>query len=101
MAIPSFVFHGLKLVGPEKFRDRAFAENYWFLFKLLLLKELKVRYKGTILGYLWAVANPLLFGLVFFFAFGIIMRIEVENYASFLLTGLLFVWVVSLTECGL
>jgi|TARA_Y100000294_G_C8529509_1_gene326331 lipopolysaccharide transport system permease protein len=81
-----YVFH-------EKIRDTEYFENYFFLFSLLLSKELKVRYKSTALGYLWALANPLLFVLVYYFAFRIIMRIGVEDYASFLLTGL-FPWLL-------
>jgi len=58
---------------------------------VLLVKELKVRYKNTILGYAWSILNPLLFALVLFFVFKVIIRIQVENYLLFLVTGL-FPW---------
>ncbi len=58
---------------------------------VLLSKELKVRYKSSFLGYLWAVANPFAFACVYYIAFKIIMRIEMENYAIFLLSGM-FPW---------
>lgn len=61
------------------------------LLYLLVVKELRVRYKGSFLGYVWALANPLAFTLVYYVAFQIIVRVQVENYALFLVTGL-FPW---------
>jgi len=57
----------------------------------LTKKELKVRYKSSILGYLWSILNPLSLALVFFFAFKLVMRIQVQDYALFLISGL-FAW---------
>jgi lipopolysaccharide transport system permease protein len=62
------------------------------LLYLLVLKELKVRYKSSVLGYLWALANPFAFAFVYWFAFKFIMRVDVENYSLFLITGL-FPWI--------
>ena len=61
------------------------------LLYLLVLKELKVRYKRSVLGYLWAVANPFVFALVYWVAFKFIMRVQMENYIVFVLTGM-FPW---------
>ena len=58
---------------------------------VLLQKDLKVRYKSSILGYLWSVAHPLAFAIVFYAAFKVIVKIPVENYALFLICGL-FPW---------
>lgn len=65
----------------------------------LVSRELKARYRGTVLGFLWSFANPLLLLVVYSFVFGAILpqssgRIEdVElqgiNYSIFLFTGLL------------
>lgn len=65
--------------------------NYRDLIIVLTQKELKVRYKNNILGYLWSIANPLAFAFVFFIAFKVIMRIPMEDYALFLIAGL-FPW---------
>lgn len=62
------------------------------LLYLLVRKELKVRYKNSILGYLWALANPMAFALVYYVAFKLIMRVQMPNYSVFLLTGM-FPWV--------
>jgi len=58
---------------------------------VLLGKELKVRYKNTVLGYAWSIAYPLAFALVFYFAFKVVARIPIENYALFVVMGL-FPW---------
>jgi lipopolysaccharide transport system permease protein len=62
------------------------------LLYLLVRKELKIRYKSRFLGYLWALANPLAFSLVYWIAFKFIMRVEMENYSLYLICGM-FPWV--------
>jgi lipopolysaccharide transport system permease protein len=59
---------------------------------LLVLKDLKIRYKSSVLGYVWALANPFAFAFVYWLAFKFIMRVQVENYALYLITGI-FPWV--------
>ena len=61
------------------------------LIYLLVSRDLKVRYKNSFFGYIWAIANPLAFAVIYYFAFKVILRIEVENYSSYLLIGL-FPW---------
>jgi lipopolysaccharide transport system permease protein len=58
----------------------------------LTLKEFKLRYKNSFIGYLWAILNPLAFASVYFFAFQMVMKFDIENYSLILLTGL-FPWV--------
>jgi lipopolysaccharide transport system permease protein len=62
------------------------------LLYLLVIKELKVRYKSRFLGYLWALANPIGFAFVYWLAFKFIMRMDMPNYSLFLITGI-FPWV--------
>jgi len=50
-------------------------------------KEIKTRYKHSILGFLWVVINPLLQMLIIGFVFSIFIKIP--NYFLFLLTGFL------------
>lgn len=61
------------------------------LIYILTKKEIKTRYKNNALGYLWSLANPLAYALIFYFAFKIIFRFDIENYALFLICGL-FPW---------
>ena len=69
-----------------------FPKSYFELLYFLVLKELKVRYNYNFFGYLWALGNPIAFALIYYFAFKIILRIEMENYSVFLLTGM-FPWI--------
>ena len=63
---------------------------------VLVTKELRVRYKSSLLGYFWALANPFAFALVYYVAFKFIMRVNIDNYAVFLLSALFpWVWVSS------
>lgn len=69
------------------FRHRA-------LLATLTARELKARYRGSVLGFLWSLANPLLLLGVYSVVFGLILaqRAEVSPYALFLVTGL-FPWI--------
>ncbi|MBI5571874.1 MAG: ABC transporter permease [Desulfomonile tiedjei] len=64
---------------------------YWDLTVVLTKKEIKIRYKSSVLGYLWSVVNPLSFALVCYLAFQIVFRIGIANYPLFLICGL-FPW---------
>jgi lipopolysaccharide transport system permease protein len=66
-------------------------QHYLDLITILTQKEMKVRYKSTFFGYIWSIAHPLAFAFVFFMAFKVIMRIQMEGYAVFLIAGL-FPW---------
>ncbi|WP_213991142.1 ABC transporter permease [Sodalis sp. dw_96] len=65
-------------------------------------KELKVRYKSSFFGYLWSIANPLLFAMIYYFIFKLIMRVQIPNYTIFLITGLFpWQWFASATTTSL
>ncbi|RUM58120.1 MAG: ABC transporter permease [Marinomonas sp.] len=57
----------------------------------LIKKDFKVKYKSTLLGYLWSLGTPLIMALIFDIAFRHVMRIDMENYSVFLISGL-FAW---------
>ena len=57
--------------------------NLGYLFDLLVVitnKDLKVRYKSSVFGYLWSIANPLLFAMIYYFIFKLIMRVQIPLY---------------------
>jgi lipopolysaccharide transport system permease protein len=58
---------------------------------VLTAKEIKLRYKSSWLGYVWSIANPLAFAILYFLAFRIFMRVEIPQYTLFLIAGL-FPW---------
>jgi len=70
----------------ELFRD---TYRYRELIWALAQKELRVRYKRSVLGFLWALLNPALMMLVLTLVFGTLMRFSIDHYAVFLLSMLL------------
>lgn len=64
-------------------------EHLWDLVVILTQKEMKSRYKNSALGYVWSVANPLMFAIIYYVVFGQIMKVPIEHYAVFLMAGLL------------
>ena len=63
--------------------------RYRELIWALALKELKVRYKRSFLGFLWALLNPALMMVVLTIVFSNFMRLAIPHYAIFLLSVLL------------
>lgn len=55
----------------------------------LVATELKVKYRGSALGFLWSLLNPLALILIYSVAFRYIVRIQIDRYAVFLIAGLL------------
>jgi ABC-type polysaccharide/polyol phosphate export permease len=53
----------------------------------LMLRDLKVRYKGTALGFLWSFLNPLFQVLVITVVFKYVMKLKVPNFSAFVLTA--------------
>ncbi len=54
----------------------------------LVRRDLKGRYKGSALGFLWTFLNPLLQLLIYTFVFSIVMRNDVKDYYLFLFVAL-------------
>jgi len=63
--------------------------RYRELIWALALKELKIRYKRSVLGFMWALLNPAFMMLVLTLVFSKIMRFNIPHYAIFLLSVLL------------
>jgi lipopolysaccharide transport system permease protein len=63
--------------------------SYRELIRNLVLRDLRVRYKGSALGYLWTQIAPLLMMLVFWFVFSFIQPNGVAMFPIFLIVGLL------------
>src|SRR6266581_4917482 len=57
----------------------------------LFRRDLQAKYRGSALGVLWTVANPVMLMGVYYLVFGVVWRSPFasgDNYALFLLTGL-------------
>jgi lipopolysaccharide transport system permease protein len=62
---------------------------YRELVRNLVLKDLKLKYRGSALGFIWSLVNPLLMLAVYSLAFTYIMKISREGFVYFLLLGIL------------
>lgn len=72
----------------------AFSQSFQRRIDLILLltqKEFALKYKRTFLGIFWSILNPILLAIVFFAAFKVFMRFQIDNYTFFLLSAL-FPW---------
>jgi lipopolysaccharide transport system permease protein len=63
--------------------------HYRYLLQNLVLRDLKVRYKNSVLGILWSLLNPLLMMAVFTVLFTKLMPSEIRQFYLFVLVALL------------
>ncbi len=61
------------------------------LLRELVTRDMKLRYKGSVMGIAWSLLNPLAQLFVFGFVFRFVLPLNIPNYTSFLFSGLL-VW---------
>ncbi len=67
--------------------------------RLLVFRDLQIRYAGTWLGYLWSLLDPLFMSLIYWLVFTVILGargVGEQPYLLFLLAGILpWVWLAS------
>ena len=63
--------------------------SYRELVKNLVLRDLKLKYRGSVLGFMWSLLNPVAMIGVYTIAFTFILRTSVEGFVFFLLLGVL------------
>lgn len=65
--------------------------HYKELFYFFTWRDIKIKYKQTILGFLWAILQPLLMMVIFTFFFGRALNVPSQNlpYPVFVFSGLL------------
>jgi ABC-type polysaccharide/polyol phosphate export permease len=64
--------------------------RYRDLFANLFRRDFQARYKGSALGVLWSLANPLLLVAIYVVVFSVLLRVggDIPHYALYVLTGL-------------
>lgn len=84
---------------------KAFIENfkkYRFLLVELTKKDVKLKYRSSVLGFVWTLLEPLLTMIVLTIVFGTIMKRKTEHYSVYILTGrLLYSYFSSGTKLAL
>lgn len=69
---------------------RTFISNfkkYQFLLGELTKKDVKLKYRNSVLGFVWTLLEPLLTMIVLTIVFGTIMQRKTEHYSVYILTG--------------
>lgn len=64
--------------------------KYRFLLEDMVVRDIKLKYRRSVIGLLWSILNPLLMMVVITAVFQNLFRFEIENFAVYYLTG----WVV-------
>lgn len=72
-------------------RARAQRQVRWELLTGLVRKDLKVKYQGSVLGFLWSLMNPLVLLVVYTFVFQVVLKSGIPRFGYYLLSGLL-IW---------
>ncbi len=63
--------------------------SYRAMIRNLVGRDLKARYKNSLLGYFWSLINPLMTMLIFWGVFGVLLRNNIPQFPVFLIVGLL------------
>ena len=79
------------LKAPGRGRGILDAMKNRYLLRLLVDKEIQVRYRGSVLGILWSYIKPGVQFLVFYIAMGLFLGLErgMHNYAVYLFSGMI------------
>jgi lipopolysaccharide transport system permease protein len=74
---------------PALFENIQELYQYRALLWSLIVRELQVRYRGSMFGFVWTFLNPVLQMAVYALVFKVYMRNDLPNYTYFLFVGLL------------
>ena len=63
--------------------------RYKELLRNLVIRDIKVRYKRSVLGFFWVMLNPLLMMVILSMVFSGLFRVSTQNYTAYLLSGII------------
>lgn len=78
------------IMGINKKFEHRFIVNfskYRFLLKELVKRDIKIKYRRSVLGIFWSFLNPLLTMVVLTIIFSSIFSVSIENFPVYFLTG--------------
>ena len=77
-----------------------FRRYAWLLLELVV-RDLRLRYRGTYVGFLWTLLNPVIYMAIYTFVFGFMLHVGTERYPAYLLSGLVpWTWFMSAVTQG-
>ena len=59
--------------------------KYRFLMQQLVIKDIKLKYRRSILGYLWSILNPLMIMVIMVIVFSNMFRSDIEKFPVYLI----------------
>lgn len=59
------------------------------IIKEFTIQDFKLKYKNSVIGYLWSLLNPLLMLVTLYIVFSKVMHLDIEYYQLFLLLGII------------
>jgi lipopolysaccharide transport system permease protein len=65
--------------------------HYADVIVVLAQKDFKIRYRNSVLGFLWSLLNPLAYMVILTLVFSLLLAVNIPNFPAWLLVGLL-VW---------
>src|SRR6201999_3791913 len=81
------------MLGNLMWRNLQQLPRYRALIQSLVARELKARYRGSVLGFFWSFINPLLLLLIYTFVFQVVLPGQhpdtLQPYALFMFCGIL------------
>jgi lipopolysaccharide transport system permease protein len=75
--------------GPSMLAELQELWRYRHLLVSMVRRELRIRYKDSLLGFFWSFVNPLVTVIVMTFVFKTIMKNDTPNYSAYVLAGYL------------
>lgn len=79
----------MHFLEPLKY-DIKWLPQYRELLKNLVTKNLRIKYRSSVLGYLWSLLNPALLIFVYYIAFNYVLTFRQASSVAELVTGIVF-----------
>ncbi len=67
-----------------------FCLNKKYLVYNLVTRNLKVKYRRSILGVFWSLLSPIALAMVNYFVIRLVMKVQLPNYMAFVMSGIFF-----------
>lgn len=85
---PVYIYNADRRLGNWRDKVRELW-RYRNLLRNMVVRDLKARYKNSVLGILWSILNPLFLMVVFTILFSVMTNSQIRDYPIFVLTGLI------------
>lgn len=89
LAIAAVVMDDRAAEAPGLARTLRGLGQYRHLLRNLVVKDLKLKYRGSVFGFVWSLANPLIMIAVYTIAFTYILHLRTPAFVFYLMLGIL------------